>query len=83
MPSTPFLDRPIGSRRVRAVLLAAVDVIVAVAPVVSVPSEHGKLVVQAPLFETKAIPAGNGSLTETFSESDGPLFVTIIVYVAL
>jgi hypothetical protein len=61
---------------------AYVVVIVAVAKGTSVPSEHGKGVVQAPLLETNVSPAGVGSLTETLCASDGPAFVTLMEYVA-
>jgi hypothetical protein len=54
-------------------------VIVLVWPAVIVPSAQGKAVVQAPLFETKVVPAGVGSATETEVASDGPLLVTVIV----
>ena len=54
-------------------------VIVFVCPGVIVPSAQGNVVAHAPLFETKPVPAGVASETETAVASDGPLFVTVIV----
>ena len=48
-------------------------------PLLSVPRLQGNAVVQPPEFETKANPAGVGSLTTTFAAGDGPLLVTVIV----
>jgi len=59
-----------------------VDVIETLEPAASVPSEHGNVVVHAPLLETNVKPAGVGSLIDTACESDGPLLVTVIVNVA-
>lgn len=56
-----------------------VEVIVAVWPLVIVPSAQGKAVVHAPLLETKVRLAGVGSLTVTPDASDGPIFVTVTV----
>ena len=49
------------------------------APAGTVPSAHGKGVVQAPVFDTKFSPAGVASETSTFAALDGPVFVTVIV----
>jgi hypothetical protein len=57
-----------------------VTVIVLVCPFAIVPRLHGKAVMQAPVLETKFNPGGVGSLTLTFCESLGPLFLTVIVY---
>src|ERR1041385_1882815 len=54
-----------------------VDVIVPDWPEASVPTLQGNGVVQAPLFETKAMPIGVGSLTTTFVAGDGPLFLKL------
>jgi hypothetical protein len=47
------------------------------------PSKHGKLLLQSPLLETKLKPLGNGSVTTTSLACEGPLFLTVIVNVAL
>src|SRR5688572_6899695 len=52
---------------------------VLVTPAPSVPSEHGKAVVQSPLFETKVMFAGVGSFTITFAAADGPALFTVMV----
>ena len=44
-------------------------------PDASVPSAHGNGVVQSPLFDTKVVPAGVASATETATASEGPLLV--------
>ena len=49
------------------------------APAGTVPSAHGKAVVQSPAFDTKVSPAGVTSVTTTPSAFDGPAFVTAIV----
>jgi hypothetical protein len=67
---------------VAAGLTAYVLVIVRTCPAVIVPRLHGNGVAQAPLFETNVVCAGVGSATVTFAASEGPLFVTVIVYVA-
>src|SRR5215813_7807836 len=51
------------------------------APATIVPSAHGKPPLQAPLADTKVSPVGVGSLSVTVAASDGPAFVTVIVYV--
>ena len=40
---------------------------------------RGYGVVQAPLFETKAMPTGVGSVMTTVSRGEGPLLVTMMV----
>jgi hypothetical protein len=57
------------------------DAMTFVWPAASVPREQGKEVVQAPLFALKESTDGAGSLTTTFAAGEGPLFVTVIVYV--
>ncbi len=59
-----------------------VEVIVTLCAAVRVPREQGKAVVHAPLLETNVRPAGVESLTCTPVASEGPLFVTVMVYVA-
>src|SRR5207253_8441395 len=61
------------------VLYVAVNV--ACCPAVSVPRLQGKVVVQAPAFESQVRFGDGGSLTVTPADDDGPLFVTVIVYV--
>src|SRR5712671_2667970 len=46
----------------------------------SVPSEQGNPALQAPLADTKVSPGGAGSASVTLIASDGPAFVTVIVY---
>src|SRR5262245_21498251 len=54
------------------------------APGASVPaSVHGNAVVQSPALDTNVSPAGVESLTVTPVATDGPAFVTTIVYTAL
>ena len=55
-----------------------VDVITALEPAASVPSEQGKAVTHAPEFETKFKTAGVGLLTATSRASEGPLFLTVV-----
>src|SRR5205085_3150976 len=57
-----------------------VDVIVADAPAINVPSEQANGVLHAPLFETNVRPAGVGSETVTPVASEGPELVMVIVY---
>ena len=49
------------------------------APAGTVPSAHGKAVVQSPVFDTQVSPVGVTSATTTLSAFDGPAFVTVIV----
>ena len=49
------------------------------APAGTVPSAHGKAVMQSPVLDTKVSPAGVTSATTTFAALDGPVFVTVIV----
>jgi hypothetical protein len=56
-----------------------VAVIVFVTPPSNAPSVQGNAVVQAPLLELHVSAAGVGSATTTFCETDGPLFLTVIV----
>jgi hypothetical protein len=58
-----------------------VTVIVLVSNGARIPNSQGKAVMQSPVLETKFSPAGVGSSTETLAAFDGPLFVTVIVYV--
>src|SRR5207237_4371697 len=64
---------------------SAWSVVVAFAPLRSLPSVHVTVVV--PLHEpcdgvalTNCSPAGSGSITTTFVAVDGPAFATVIVY---
>ena len=58
-------------------------VIVRVAPEATAPSAHGNAATQSPAFDTNVSPAGVTSATDTAAASDGPAFVTVIVYVTL
>jgi hypothetical protein len=58
-----------------------VTTIVRVPPGATVPSAHGNAVVQSPLVLTNVRPVGVGSDTETPVALDGPLFVSVMVYV--
>ena len=66
----------IGSGVVYVAGTLYVTVMVFVAPFAIAPRLHGKGVVHAPVLETKVNPVGVGSLTLTFCESLGPLFLT-------
>ena len=48
-------------------------------PTGTTPSAHGNAVVQSPVLDTNTRPVGVPSLTTTFSASDGPALVTVIV----
>src|SRR4051812_10689957 len=61
---------------------ANVELIETICPAVSVPTLQGNVPLQAPLLETNVMPAGGVSETMTPTASDGPLFFTLIVYVA-
>ncbi len=58
---------------------AKVVVMVRCSPGASVPSAHGKAVVQSPAFETKVSPDGGASITVAFCAVDGPMFCTVMV----
>src|SRR5262249_33677730 len=51
-------------------------------PGASVPSAHGKAVVQAPLLDTKVRPAGVGAFTTTLVAAGAPLLLPTIAETA-
>src|SRR5262245_52794947 len=60
-----------------------VEVMVAEPPMAMFPTLQGKGVAHAPVLETKARPAGVGSVTVTPAAAALPLLETLVVYVTV